>query len=114
MPAARPAITVHVRVPAKPKRRSKTLWFNAAVGLLAGLLPVALQYLPQLQDHLSPQVYAWALFAVALANGALRFATHAPLAGFAPPPPLPHASPANEAPAAFDATHPQVYREGPP
>lgn len=111
MPAARPAITVHVRVPAKPKRRSRTLWFNAVVGLLAALLPLALQYLPELQEQLSPEVYAWALFTVALANGALRFVTHAPLAGFAPPvaPPVapPGASPGAEE---FAPTQPGVHR----
>lgn len=51
--------------------KSKTMWFNLAVGVAAGM-PMAL---PILQSLLTPGVYLIAMFIVAIVNIVLRTIT---------------------------------------
>lgn len=59
----------------KPWWKSKTLWFNI---LVAALLAVEMN-LPNLQDFIEPEQYAYLLGAVNLINVVLRAVTKAPV-----------------------------------
>lgn len=62
---------------AKPRYKSKTVWFNTAVA--AAMLAAATDALPMLEATMSPEAYAWASFIAALVNVYLRQITTEPL-----------------------------------
>jgi len=96
---------VHVRTPAKPWWRSRTLWVNAAVLLLAA----AEAHLGVLQPLLGLDVYAMLAFALPLANALLRALTVQPVS-WRPP----HDRPMPQAPEEADPVQPRDYPAPPP
>jgi len=60
--------------------KSITIWFNGVLGLLAMVLPFALEQLPAMQAYLPAQIYNYMMGAVVLGNIVLRFRTSQRLA----------------------------------
>ncbi len=60
---------------AKPITRSKTVWFNVLIAVLAALEAQA----PVLKPVLGEEAYAWLLFSAAMGNVVLRAVTKTPL-----------------------------------
>ena len=66
----------HFEIPVPPQAPkspidSKTIWFNAGVGLLISLISLV----PDLEPLVSVETYAWLGFAAAVGNVLLRFVT---------------------------------------
>lgn len=66
---------MHTPDTTKHPARSLTLWVNA----LAAIVTEAIASLPGLKEHLPPDYYAYAFYALALANVGLRALTTQPL-----------------------------------
>lgn len=56
-------------------KRSATIWFNSAAGVVVFGLPILQDNLPQLQDYLPHNFYHYAMGGVIFANLLLRFKT---------------------------------------
>ena len=61
---------------AKPITRSKTVWFNVLVAVLAAIEAQA----PVLKPVLGEATYAWLMFSAAMGNVILRAVTKEPVA----------------------------------
>lgn len=59
--------------------KSWTIWFNGICGALMALLPLVQEYLPYLQQALTPGVYRFLLIGFVVGNILLRFKTNSAL-----------------------------------
>ena len=59
--------------------RSWTIWFNAALASLLGVLPLTVEIIPVLQDYLPASIYQYLALIVVIGNIVLRFRTTQPL-----------------------------------
>ena len=59
--------------------KSWTIWFNGICGTLMALLPMVQEYLPYLQQALTPNAYRWMLIGFVVGNVLLRIKTDSAL-----------------------------------
>ena len=58
---------------------SMTIWVNGVALTVIGILPLAQDYAPQLQEYISPNLYKQMMLIIVLANIFLRFKTSSKL-----------------------------------
>lgn len=58
---------------------SMTIWVNGIALTIMGLLPLAQDYAPQLQEYISPELYKQMMLIIVVANILLRFKTSSAL-----------------------------------
>lgn len=58
---------------------SLTIWVNGIALTIIGVLPLAQDYAPQIQEYISPSLYKQMMLIIVVANILLRFKTHTAL-----------------------------------